>query len=276
MRPSVNQITHIDLSRVVTIAADAEGIPGVTLLDQVKEELADFETPPGYELLFTGGNEDQQESQAFLMEAFMIAVFLIFLILVAQFNSIGLPLIILFSVVMSFIGIFIGNSIHEVPFSIIMGGIGAVSLAGVVVNNSIVLVSYAEQLRKNKGLDYKPAVITACQLRMRPVLLTAITSIISLTPILFKADTDFFRIRFSLDPPGVDFSEAIVLGSPSGGFWLPLAYISAYGLGFATLLTLFLVPTAYCVNEDLKKLGGGIVRLPGKVFRPLLLRTNGT
>ncbi|MFH2130935.1 MAG: efflux RND transporter permease subunit, partial [bacterium] len=137
---ALGSIRHIGTKRVITVSGDAEGVSGAVVLQRVQKQLRGFKSPPGYSLIYSGENESQKEMQEYLPRAFMVAVFLIFLILVTQFNSLALPFIIITSVFLSFMGVFLGMIVHRSPISIIMGGIGIISLAGVVVNNAIVLI----------------------------------------------------------------------------------------------------------------------------------------
>jgi multidrug efflux pump subunit AcrB len=157
--------------------------------------------------------------------------------MVAQFNSIALPLIVITSVFMSVMGVLLGLIVHDRPFGIIMTGVGTVALAGIVVNNAIVMLDFVVKLRK-RGFGRNEAMILASAVRFRPVLLTAITTIIGLAPIAMGMDIDFSR-----DSP-------VVFGSASASFWKAMALAIMYGLGVATFLTLFMVPTLYSLIED--------------------------
>ena len=239
--PAYGSIRHTNKKRVVTISADAdEGYSGTNILKAVQQQLQDFPLPTGYNLQYTGENEDRQESQAYLIQSFVIAIFLIFVILVSQFNSLIYPLLILISVFLSLMGVFTGLIIHQRPFSIILGGIGTVSLAGIVVNNSIVLIDYINQLRQ-RGLELVEAVVIASMTRLRPILLTALTTIISLLPVVWGIDINFYR-----------FPEVLKLGSSSGEFWLPMSFAVIYGLGISTILTLIILPILYIIIENTK------------------------
>lgn len=230
--PSYGSIKHVDNKRVVTVSGDAEGVPGPVILKQARERLLAMELPDGYDINYTGEDKEMKKFQAYLSKSFIMAVFLIFIVLVTQFNSVILPLVILSSVILSLIGVFLGMTIHMSPFSVMMGGIGIISLAGVVVNNSIVLIDYIQNLRK-EGMEMREAIIKAGVLRMRPVLLTAVTTILGLMPIALGMDINFYR-----DP-------IILFGSEGGTFWKPMALAVIYGLGVATILTLVIVPVIY-------------------------------
>lgn len=242
---ALGSIRHVGSKRVITIGADTEGVPGPVVLKRVQERLADYKLPQGFSLRYSGENESQQKMQAYLGKSFVVAIFLIFLVLVTQFNSLMMPFIILSSVFLSLAGVFIGMTIHQSPISIMMGGIGVISLAGVVVNNAIVLIDYIQQLRA-KGMAKNEAIVLAGMLRMRPVLLTAITTILGLMPITMGMDINFYR------------SQIIKFGSEGGATWVPMAQAVIYGLGVATVLTLIVVPTIYSVMDSSKE---GIIRL---------------
>jgi len=237
---SIGDIIRINHDRVVTVKAnvDENKIPGAVARAQAEELLRNVALPPGYHLKFTGENEFQQESQDFLFKAFVVAVFLIFFILVTLFNSVTQPLIILTSVILSLGGAFLGLFMIESPFGIIMTGVGIISLAGVVVNNAIVLIDYTNKL-KRQGMALQEAVIKAGATRLRPVLLTAITTILGLIPMVTGVSFDFHVMSMSW-------------ASESTQWWRSMAIVVIYGLMVATLLTLVVVPTLYAGIETIK------------------------
>jgi multidrug efflux pump subunit AcrB len=224
-------IRRINQKRVVTLSGDAEGRLDTQVLADVKQRLAQLDVPPGYEIRYAGKDEEQQKAQAFLSKAFVIAVFLIAMILVAQFNTLTVPFIIMTTVILSLIGVFAGLIICEMPFGIIMTGVGVISLAGVVVNNAIVLLDYTLVLRR-RGLDLIPAAVQAGATRLRPVLLTAGTTILGLIPMQIGVSYDFHTFQWATR-------------SESSQWWASMAVAVNFGLGFATLLTLVVVPTLY-------------------------------
>ncbi len=234
---ALGSIRHIETKRVISVSGDAEGVSGAVLLQRVQQRLENFKIPPGYHLVYSGENESQKEMQEYLPRAFMVVIFLIFLILVTQFNSLALPFIIITSVFLSFMGVFLGMIVHSSPISIIMGGIGIISLAGVVVNNAIVLIDYIRQLQDG-GMARHEAIVLGGMLRLRPVLLTAMTTILALMPVTLGMDINFSR------------PETVVFGSESGQMWMPMALGVIYGLGVATVLTLIVVPVLYSSIED--------------------------
>jgi multidrug efflux pump len=239
---AIGDIVRIDSQRVVTVQAnvDETKIPGPVARAQAEELLKEIPLPPGYAIKFTGEMEMQKESQDFLAKAFVIALFLIFFILVSQFNSITLPIIIMTSVVLSLGGAFLGLAVFRQPFGIIMTGVGVISLAGVVVNNAIVLIDYINKLRE-RGMEVRSAVIAAGATRLRPVILTAVTTILGLLPMITGISFDFHNF-------------AISWVSESGQWWRSMAIVVVFGLMVSTFLTLLVVPTLYSFFEDLSEM----------------------
>ncbi|MBH25094.1 MAG: hypothetical protein CMH57_11690 [Myxococcales bacterium] len=234
-------IRHVDLDRVVTIEANAaDGYLADNLRKQITADLAEFSLPPGYSTRFTGEQQDQQESQEFLGRALLIALFLITLVLVTQFNSILQPMVIVGSVVLSLIGVLWGLILTGTPFGIIMVGIGIISLAGVVVNNAIVLIDYINQLR-DRGYDREKAIVQAGLVRFRPVLLTAVTTVLGLVPMVIGVSVDFVNMR-------------LIIGGKSVEMWSSMASTVTSGLIVATVLTLVMVPVMYSLADDVGRL----------------------
>jgi multidrug efflux pump subunit AcrB len=236
---SIGDINRINNERVVTVKAnvDETKIPGPVARAQAAKILKDVPLPPGYRISFTGEFEFQQESEAFLTKAFLVALLLIFLILVSMFNSITQPFIIMTSVILSLGGAFLGLTLFRSPFGIIMTGVGVISLAGVVVNNAIVLIDYTNRLR-DRGMELRDAVIAAGATRLRPVLLTAVTTILGLIPMITGVSFDFHK-------------GAISWVSESSQWWQSMAIVVVFGLIVATFLTLVVVPTLYYLLERL-------------------------
>jgi len=228
-------INHKDQKRVVTVSSDVSGRLANDIIRELDGKLAAMSWPRGYTYSFAGEQEEQRKAEEFLSEAFVAAIFLIFMVLVAQFNSMVTPLIVLTSVVLSFIGVFAGLLITGMAFGIIMTGVGVISLAGVVVNNAIVLIDYFEQL-KAKGMQTREALLTAGLTRFRPVLLTAVTTILGLLPMALGISFDFFRME-------------LITESESAQWWGPMAVAVIFGLLVATLLTLVVVPVL-CSLQD--------------------------
>ena len=235
--PSYGSIRHVDTERTITISGDAFRVPGPVLVMKAQQVLKDLELPDGVRYKFTGENKGRQETQIFIGQALIIAICLILVVMIAQFNSIALPFIVITSVFMSVMGVLLGLIVHDRPFGIIMTGVGTVALAGIVVNNVIVMLDFVVKLRK-QGFARNEAMVLASAVRFRPVLLTAVTTVIGLAPMAMGIDIDFSR-----DSP-------IVFGSESGSFWKSMALAIMYGLGVATFLTLIMVPTLYSLIED--------------------------
>lgn len=226
--------------------------------DKIRTILDRYTLPAGYEYAITGEQEEQSKTMRFLIIALLTAVALILIILVSQFNSFVKPLIILGSVIFSTIGVFGGIATFKMPIVILLTGIGIVSLAGVVVNNAIVLIDYIDYLklqRKNEqGLEpddnlnideIKDCIVTAGKTRLRPVLLTAITTILGLLPMAIGLNIDFEGMF-------TNFSPNIFFGGDNATFWSPMSWTVVFGLTFATFLTLVVVPVMYLLANKLK------------------------
>jgi multidrug efflux pump subunit AcrB len=211
--------------------------------------MAEFEAglPPGYTMEYTGQQEDQAEASAFLTRAFVIAIFLIGFILVSQFNSVIKPVIILSSVVMSTVGVLIGLVVFNMPFGVIMTGVGIISLAGIVVNNAIVLIDYIDILRDRDGMNRREALVAGGRTRFRPVVLTATTTALGLVPLAIGLNFDFFGLYRSLSPE-------LYWGGEQAAWWGPMAVAVIAGIIFATFLTLVIVPVMYSLVDDASRL----------------------
>jgi multidrug efflux pump subunit AcrB len=237
-------ITRIDESRVVTVSGDAApGHNGPEVLNRVQDELSEYreQLPPGYTMEYTGGNEEQQESFGFLGTALAIGASLILLIMIIEFNSISAPFIIMAAVGLSLIGVFLGLILTRTPFNLFTF-IGIIALAGIVVNNNIVLVDYIMQLR-GRGADKRSAIIEGGATRLRPVLLTALTTILGLVPLTFGINVDFVGLL-------ADFAPNFQFGSENTQFWGPMGTAIISGLTFATFLTLVIVPAMYSAFDS--------------------------
>jgi len=249
-----------DLDRVITLYSNViEGYNATEINNQMRSLLQNYDLPEGYRYEFTGEQEEQRESTDFLMRALVIAAVLIMIILVTQFNSLVKPLIIISSVIFSTIGVFLGIGIFNMDIVVVMTGIGIVSLAGIVVNNAIVLVDYIELLKKRKrremGLTeeaYLPVkeatdcVVQGGKTRLRPVLLTAITTILGLLPLAIGLNMDFGTLLSEFDPQ-------LYFGGNMVMFWGPIAWTVIFGLTFATFLTLVIVPVMYRISIIIQK-----------------------
>ena len=235
----IGAIMRLDQKRVVTISGDVSGRLANDVIKEIDARLKkNINWPRGYAYRFSGEQEEQAKAQAFLSKAFFAAIAVIMLILITQFNSFITPFIIITSVVLSLVGVFIGLLVTGTAFGVIMTGIGVISLAGVVVNNAIVLIDYYNQLLA-KGIASYDALIRAGSVRFRPVMLTAITTILGLLPMATGISFDFRRM--SLD-----------IGGESSQWWGPMAVAVIFGLGFATLLTLIVVPVLCSLVDSVK------------------------
>ncbi|ACS79013.1 efflux RND transporter permease subunit [Maridesulfovibrio salexigens] len=229
-------INRIDQKRVVTISADVSGRLAEEVIADINKAVSGIELPRGYSYKFTGEQEEQAKASAFLERAFAGALFLIFIVLVTQFNSVATPFIILTAVILSLGGVMVGLLITGTAFGVIMTGVGVLSLAGVVVNNAIVLIDYFEQL-KEQGRNAREALIEAGLTRFRPVLLTAITTVLGLIPMATGVSFDFINMRLDM-------------GSETSQWWGPMAVAVIFGLAIATVLTLVVVPTLCSLQES--------------------------
>jgi multidrug efflux pump subunit AcrB len=247
-----NTIKRKNLKRVITVYSNViTGYNGNEVVEKIKRELEDYQIGKDINFAFTGEQEEQSKNMGFLVNALLIALGGIILILVAQFNSISKPIIIMVSVLLSFGGVFFGMAIFGDDFVIIMTMMGIISLAGIVVNNAIVLIDYTQLLidRKlvEKGLDekglltkheYLDLIVEGGRSRLRPVLLTAITTVLGLIPLAIGLNIDFFGMF-------IDYNPNIYMGGDNVIFWGPLAKTVIYGLTFATFLTLVIVPVMF-------------------------------
>ena len=239
--------------RMATISADTRtGLNSNAILAEVMEVLVDFSEnnmPVGYQLQYTGQAEEQQEAMDFLVKAFLLGLGLIAMILVTQFNSVVKPVIILASVLLSTAGVFWGLIIFRMPFVIIMTGVGLISLAGIVVNNAIVMIDYIDVLRSRDGLDIKEALLRGGQVRFRPVILTAVTTALGLVPLAMGLNFDFLGLFTKLNPD-------LYWGGMQAAWWGPMAIAVIVGILFATFLTLVLVPVLYYMLDNTVKMIG--------------------
>lgn len=254
-----NSIKRKNGERVLTIYSNVlTGYNENDIVARLKEGMSRYEMPAGFTYEFTGQQQQQAEDMGFLTTAFLVATFLIFIILVSQFNSFSKPFIIILSVLFSTIGVFLGYSITGSTISVIFSGVGIISLAGVVVNNAIVLIDYTQLLirRKMEEAGYihenqlsfdevKETIIQAGATRLRPVLLTAITTVLGLIPLAIGFNINFFSFVSRLDPE-------FFVGGDNTAIWGPMAWTVIYGLVFATFLTLVVVPVMFWLVYYLK------------------------
>ncbi|MEJ2015161.1 MAG: efflux RND transporter permease subunit [Limibacillus sp.] len=238
-QPKVNMLHRVDGRRTVTLKADVA--PGLLVNDKVTE-LREWMTgqtfDPRVSVEFKGEDEEQQEAQAFLVKAFGVALFLMAIILVTQFNSFYSAFLILTAVVMSTIGVMLGLLAIGEPFGIIMSGIGVIALAGIVVNNNIVLIDTYDRLKLESENHMEAILLTGAQ-RLRPVLLTSVTTILGLMPMVLRTNIDFI-------------ARDVQVGAPSTQWWTQLATAVAFGLAFATVLTLIVTPSALMLRANLQ------------------------
>jgi multidrug efflux pump subunit AcrB len=256
---SFSAVKRIDLDRVVTIYSNVLNDYNPTEVnDKIRAIAEKFEVPKNISISFTGEQEKQAEEMAFLSRALLIAVLLIFLILVAQFNSATTPIIISISVFLSLIGVLFGLLIFRMDFVILMTMIGIISLAGIVVNNAIVLIDYTNLTitRKRRELQLEdtdkltPSLLVECvveagKTRLRPVLLTAITTILGLLPLALGININFRTLITQLNPN-------FYIGGENVAFWGPMGWAIIFGLSFATFLTLVVVPILFYLINKLK------------------------
>jgi multidrug efflux pump len=266
-------VNRINLKRVITLSSNVlPGYNATRINQQIREQLENYDMPEGYNYAFTGEQQEQDESAAFLMTALLIAVSMIILILVTQFNSIYKPFIIIGSVVFSTAGVFFGLALFNMEFIIIMTGIGIISLAGVVVNNAIVLIDYTDYLHDQKRAELKvpedryldPETSMQCiqqagETRFRPVILTAITTVLGLIPLAIGLNINFLTLMTDLNPE-------FYFGGDNAAFWGPMSWTVIFGLTVATFLTLVVVPAMYQIIQATKRKVRGWFRGKDKVY----------
>lgn len=230
-------IRRVDGHRVISVYADIkEGFNLALELPKVDEELRQLPLPASAEFKLRGQNEEQENSSAFLQSAFLVALVFMALILITQFNSFYQAFLILSAVLFSTVGVFAGLLIFQKPFGVIMSGIGVIALAGIVVNNNIVLIDTYNQLRL-RGLEKREAILRTGVQRLRPVLLTTVTTILGLLPMVLEMNIDLIN-------------QTIEFGAPSTQWWSQLATAVAGGLAFATVLTLVLTPCLLMLGRE--------------------------
>ena len=256
---SFNAIKHRQLNRVVTLYSDVlAGFNANAVVDNIKKALLSFNLEDNIQYKFSGEIEEQEKNMSFLSNALLAALGLILLLLVFQFNSISKPIIILLSIFLSFTGVFLGLIAFQMPFVILMTMMGIISLAGIVVNNGVVLLDYTQLLIDRKTIELKlpeghilekkeaiKAMIEGGTARLRPVILTAITTVLGLIPLAIGLNIDFFSLLSDLDPK-------IYIGGDNVIFWGPLAWTVIFGLTFATFLTLVIVPATFSIVYSIK------------------------
>jgi multidrug efflux pump len=246
--PLTTKVNRIDGRRIMSVKADIA--PGVLADHKVREIRAWMESAkinPAVSVRFKGEDKEQKAASSFLSRAFAVALFLIAVILLAQFNSFYSTLLILSAVIMSTIGVFLGLLATGQAFGIVMGGIGVIALSGIIVNNNIILIDTFDRL-KGKVPTVREALIRTGAQRLRPVVLTAMTAVLGLLPLMFQVN---------LDIPAREVS----VGAPSTQWWTQIATAIVFGLTFATVLTLIVTPSALMWKENL---GAWLRRKRGK------------
>jgi multidrug efflux pump len=223
---------------VITIQGNDRGRGVDKIIADVQARLSELDLPRGYAISYAGDTEEMEKSGRFLVKAFGMALGGILVILVIQFNSAILPIVILFSVLLSLIGVLWGLLITGMRFGVIMTGLGVISLAGIVVNNAIVLIDAINQ-RRRSGMSAEEALVDAGRTRLRPVLLTAATTILGLIPMAVGYSIDIHKW-----PP------SFITGAESSAWWAPMAVAVIFGLALATVLTLVFVPVMYSLVDS--------------------------
>ncbi len=256
-------IKRKDLKRIISITSNVlEGYNANEIVEKLDKKMQNFKLPNSMSYQFLGEQKEMKKNMGFLSKALMIAIFLIFLILVTQFNSMTTPIIILLTVVLSMIGVFLGLIIMRQDFIVVMTMIGIISLAGIVVNNAIVLLDYTLLTIQRKRLESElsdedetpmelvyESLVEAGKTRLRPVLLTAITTVLGLIPLAMGLNIDFVGLFTHFDPN-------IYVGGENVAFWGPIAKAVINGLTFATFLTLVIVPVMFFIQFKIKKYFG--------------------
>lgn len=226
----VGTLERTDLRRTMSVKSDVR--PGMQIPERVavlREAVGELPLDRSVNVSFRGDSEEQESSQAFLMSAMLVAVAIIYIILVTQFNSLFQGFLILTAVLFSTGGVLLGHLLLQQPFGLVMSGIGVIALAGIVVNNNIVLIDTYNTLH-GSGMSATEAILRTCAQRLRPVLLTTVTTVLGLLPMVFGINLDFF-------------DREILIGGPSSQWWTQLSSAVAGGLAFATVLTLLLTPS---------------------------------
>lgn len=251
----VGYINRVAGNRVMTVSANiAEGVQAANVQQEIAAELNKTDLGTGVVWKLKGEDEEREKASAFLMGAFGTALFLIFAILLAQFNRLTSVILVLTAVILSTIGVLLGLMIMGQPFGVVMTGIGVIANAGVIVNNNIVLIDTYDRLRR-EGVAAYEAILETCRERARPVVLTAVTAILGVLPIAFGINLDFL-------------TREINIGAPSTQWWISLSTAIVFGLGFATILTLIVTPAALMAIAIMaEKRGIWMARARGQVKR---------
>lgn len=256
-------VKRIDQKRVITLSSNL--LTGYenqqpVIMNQVMAALESYDTPEGVTIGYTGASQDMQETIDFLSIAGLVSLFLIIIILVSQFNSVSKPLIIFAEVFFSIIGVLLGYGISGLTFSVVMTGVGIIALLGIVVRNGILLVEFTDVLIE-QGVEIKEAVVEAARIRMTPVVLTATATMLGMIPLAIGLNINFYGLFTALKPD-------IWLGGENVVFWGPLAWTIVFGLGYATFITLIVVPVMYLLNERFKAWVFRVLGIESKTKEP--------
>jgi multidrug efflux pump len=236
----VGYINRVNANRVMTVSSNvAEGVQTAKVQQEIARELAQTDLGMGVTFKLKGEDEEREKAGAFLMKAFGTAIFMIFAILLAQFNKLTSVFLVLTAVVMSTFGVLLGTMIMGQAFGVVMTGIGVIANAGVIVNNNIVLIDTYDRLRR-EGVAAYDAIIQTCRERARPVVLTAVTAILGVLPIAFGVNVEFL-------------AREVTIGAPATQWWIHLSTAIVFGLGFATVLTLIVTPAALMAVENMRE-----------------------
>ena len=258
--PQVTTIERIDAMRRIMVKANTATNPETgekvnvnAKVQEISEKLKDISLPPGVHVTFRGANEEQQKSADFLGKAMIGALFLMFIILLTQFNSFYHSLLTLSTVILSTVGVLLGMLVTGQPFSVIMTGTGILALAGIVVNNSIVLIDTYQRLLHD-GMEPVEATLRTAGQRLRPIMLTTITTMFGLLPMALQININFF---------GANGLPNIEIGGPVAAWWVQLSTAVIFGLGFSTLLTLVLIPILLVAPDQWRKTAGSPLKRGG-------------
>ena len=258
-----SSVNRKNQERMVTLSSNVlNGYNANEVVAEINQAIQNLETPTGYTVRMGGEQEDQKETSDFLGIAFLMALGMIFVILVTQFNSVSKPFIIFGTVVLSLIGVLLGFALTKMTMSIVMTGVGVIALAGIVVKNGIILIEFIDELR-NRGYGLSKAITEAAAIRLTPVVLTASSAVLGLIPLALGLNINFETLFTHGDPE-------FFLGGDSVVFWGPLAWTIIFGLTFSTFLTLIIVPAMYYAIERIKlRVAGRLHEAEVETYKPL-------
>jgi multidrug efflux pump subunit AcrB len=258
-----SSVNRKNQERMVTLSSNVlNGYNANEVVAEINQAIQNLETPTGYTVRMGGEQEDQKETSDFLGIAFLMALGMIFVILVTQFNSVSKPFIIFGTVLLSLIGVLLGFALTKMTMSIVMTGVGVIALAGIVVKNGIILIEFIDELR-NRGYGLSKAITEAAAIRLTPVVLTASSAVLGLIPLALGLNINFETLFTHGDPE-------FFLGGDSVVFWGPLAWTIIFGLTFSTFLTLIIVPAMYYAIERIKlRVAGRLHEAEVETYKPL-------